>query len=153
MRRALGLQGGSRPVVHQQRADQARPRHKFVQDGGVPVVMMNRSADSDPTAPFRARLVEAEAAIEAERTAHAITRRHLQETQAQAQALQTRLAHAELAHADALAAERRLRAQAEEPRNASPAPVRQVRKPRPPAKVRVTSQRPVKWWLPGFKDQ
>ena len=69
MRRALGLQGPSRQPP-QQRADQVRPRHRFVQDGGVPVVVLNSRNDHDPTAVFKARVAELEAALEAERTAH-----------------------------------------------------------------------------------
>jgi len=83
MRRALGLQGPGRPV-QQQRPDQARARHKFVQDGGVPVVVLNRS--EDPTTPFKARISELEASLEAEKAAHAATRRILHEAQLSAQA-------------------------------------------------------------------
>lgn len=122
MRRALGLQGPTRPAP-QQRADQARPRHRFVQDGGVPVVVLNSRGDTDPTAPLKARIVELETALEAERGAHGSTKRMLQEAQASAQASQTRLAHAELAHGEALAVERRARKEAEDALQARSAPV------------------------------
>ena len=112
MRRALGLQGPSRQPP-QQRADQVRPRHRFVQDGGVPVVVLNSRSDNDPTAVFKARVAELEAALETERAAHGATRRSLHEAQAAVQAQQTRLVHAELAHSEALTAERNGRLAAE----------------------------------------
>ncbi len=173
MRRALGLQGPSRQPL-QQRADQARPRHRFVQDGGVPVVVLNGRSDHDPTAVFKARVAELEAALEAERTAHGATRRSLQEAQAALQALQTRLVHAELAHNEALAAERTARRAAEEsleahlatPEQAAAPPVaalsptvlakpkRAARKAsRTPRVPKAKEPQPVKWWLPGFREK
>ncbi len=174
MRRALGLQGPAR-AAPQQRADQARPRHRFVQDGGVPVVVLNSRSDTDPAAPFKARSAELETALDAERSAHGATRRALHEAQAHVQALQTRLAHAEFAHGETLDAERRawrdaeaslqaqLAAQVEQPAEplmASPAlvvsgaPRKAVRKtPRMPRASKVKEQQPVKWWLPGFREK
>ncbi len=173
MRRALGLQGSSRQPP-QQRADQVRPRHRFVQDGGVPVVVLNSRNDPDPTAVFKARVAELEAALEAEKAAHGATRRSLHEAQAAVQAQQTRLAHAELAHSEALTAERRARQAAEDslqarlvapeqaaassfvvPQAAAPAkPKRAVPKvPRAPRVARIKEPQPVKWWLPGFREK
>ncbi len=172
MRRALGLQGPSRQPP-QQRADQVRPRHRFVQDGGVPVVVLNSRSDNDPTAVFKARIAELEAALETERAAHGATRRSLQEAQAAVQAQQTRLVHAELAHNEALAAERNARQAAEEslqarlavpeqptaspvaaPALAVPAkPKAAARKaPRVP-RVSKKEPQPVKWWLPSFREK
>lgn len=154
MRRALGLNGPSRPV-QQQRPEQARGRHRFVQDGGVPVVVLNRS-ENDPAGALKARVAELEAALEAERTAHAVTKRAWQEAQSAAQALQTRLAHAELAHRDALEVERQTRetveaalreARAAAERAAAKAP---RRKPAETAQAEREPQ-PVKWWLPNYK--
>ena len=174
MRRALGLQGPSRQAP-QQRADQVRPRHRFVQDGGVPVVVLNSRGDNDPTAVFRARVAELEAALETERVAHSTTRRSLHEAQAAVQAQQTRLAHAELAHNEALAAERNARRAAEEslqahsarseslapppavvvPPSAAPAkPKSAARKaPRVPRAAKAKEPQPVKWWLPSFREK
>ena len=172
MRRALGLQGPSRQPP-QQRADQVRPRHRFVQDGGVPVVVLNSRSDNDPTAAFKARVAELEAALETERTAHGATRRLLHEAQAAVQAQQTRLAHAELAHSEALAAERSARQAAEESLQARlaaseplavppvPAPAAAAAaKPKPtvrkaPRTPRVSKKepQPVKWWLPSFRQK
>lgn len=173
MRRALGLQGPTRQPP-QQRADQVRPRHRFVQDGGVPVVVLNSRGDNDPTAVFKARVTELEAALEAERAAHGATRRLLQEAQVAAQAQQTRLAHAEFAHNEALTAERNARQAAEEslqarlavPEQLTPLPVATLSsppaaKPKPAARKvprvpRVTKAKepqPVKWWLPSFREK
>lgn len=104
MRRALGLntQGGAH--TPQQRPEQARQRHRFVQDGGVPVVVLNHRTDD--SAALKERVTELQSSLEAERTQHANTRRLLSEQQASTQALQTRLAHAELAHHEAIAQER-----------------------------------------------
>lgn len=154
MRRALGLQGPGRPAP-QQRPDQARARHKFVQDGGVPVVVLNRS--DDPAAPFKARISELEASLEAERAAHAATRRNLQEAQLAAQALQTRLTHAELAHSDALAAERQAREAAETGRQqalqrlAAATQAKPARRKAAPDPAAEREAQPVKWWLPNYK--
>ena len=151
MRRALGLGGPARPV-QQQRPDQARARHRFVQDGSVPVVVLNRS-DIDPTGPLKSRIAELEVAMEAERAAHGATKRLLHEAQAAQQALQTRLTHSELAHREALAAETAAR-QAAEARVQAASALPKISKPRKPA---VQTQappgqdpQPVKWWLPGY---
>ena len=172
MRRALGLQGPSRQPP-QQRADQVRPRHRFVQDGGVPVVVLNSRSDNDPTAVFKARVAELEAALETERAAHGATRRSLHEAQAAVQAQQTRLVHAELAHNEALAAERSARQAAEESlQTRLAAPEQPVASPvaapalAAPAKPKATARKaprvprvskkepqPVKWWLPGFREK
>lgn len=106
MRLALGLRGPASSAGHapQQRADQARARHKFVQDGGVPVVMLNRGHDQDALAQLKSRMADVERQLEHERTAHAATRRQMQEAQAALQHEKTRFVHAELAHADALIA-------------------------------------------------
>ena len=174
MRRALGLQGPSRPAP-QQRADQARPRHRFVQDGGVPVVVLNSRGDNDPVAAFKARVSEIEAVLDAERNAHGATKRILQEAQANVQALQTRLAHAEFAHGEALAAERQARKEAEDSLQArlaleaqhsaepvgdavtaaiASAPKKAARKvPRVPRASKIAEPQPVKWWLPNFREK
>lgn len=174
MRRALGLQGPSRQPP-QQRADQVRPRHRFVQDGGVPVVVLNSRSDNDPTAVLKTRVAELEAAVETERAAHGVTRRSLQDAQAVLQAAQTRLAHAELAHKEALAIERGARQAAEEslqiqmavsaeqpPTPAMPAmplvaPVKSkpaTRKaPCVPRVPKTKEPQPVKWWLPSFREK
>lgn len=153
MRQALGLRGAAGTAGHapQQRADQARARHKFVQDGGVPVVMLNRGGDQDALGTARARIAELEHQLETERAAHNATRRSLNEAQVIVQGLQTRIAHAELAHHDALAASTRA-LEAAQAKSAAPDPVHSpVRAPRKPAIDRMPKeQKPVRWWTPSY---
>src|SRR5689334_24707059 len=80
IRRALGLKSNG---THQQRPEQARQRHRFVSDGAVPVVVLNRTERE--SSGLKERLEAAEAALETERAAHAATKRALQEAQSQAQ--------------------------------------------------------------------
>ena len=151
MRLALGLRGPAGQPV-QQRADQARARHKFVQDGGVPVVVLNSRGEQEGA--HKARVAELEGQLETERTQHAATRRALGEAQAAAQGLQTRLAHAELAHRDALAAaQHALEAALEQARAAAPAPVvRKVVRKSPIERLpRNKEPKPVKWWTPTYR--
>jgi hypothetical protein len=165
VRRALGLKTNG--ATHQQRPEQARQRHRFVSDGAVPVVMLNR-ADGEGGG-LKERLTSLEAALESERAAHAATRRALQEANASNQALQTRLGHAGLAHTEALEAERAARRAAEEVLAAVRAelaeapqkrvepeaepvaakPERAVGRPRV-AKV-AKEQKPVRWWTPSYR--
>ena len=133
-----------------ERADQARARHKFVQDGGVPVVMLNSRGDQDSA--VKGRVSELEAQLEAERAAHAATRRLLQEAQANIQGLQTRLAHAELAHRDALAnAQQLLDASLEAAKVVAPAPRKVVKKSPIERLPRDREPKPVKWWTPTYR--
>ncbi len=158
MRLALGLRGptGQAP---QQRPDQARARHKFVQDGGVPVVVLNSRGEQD--AAVKSRVAELEAQLEQERAAHAATRRALHDAQVTAQGLQTRLAHAELAHREALAAANQAletfqaaakppAAAASEPA-AAPALRKTVRKTAIERTPRDREPQPVKWWTPTYR--
>ncbi len=113
MRRALGLNPGGPTHTPQQRPEQARARHRFVQDGGVPVVMLNHKPEPE-VAALRERVMGLEATLETERAALAAAKRSLTDQQAAAQALQTRLAHTELAHAEAIESERRQRLAAQQ---------------------------------------
>ena len=152
MRLALGLRGPAGPAP-QQRADQARARHKFVQDGGVPVVVLNSRGEQD--AAIKTRVSELEAQLEQERAAHAATRRTLQEAQLATQGLQTRLAHTELAHRDALktanqaveAAQTALQAKTAE----VPAQRKVVRKAVIERTPRDREPQPVRWWTPTYR--
>jgi hypothetical protein len=154
VRRALGLTPSG---THQQRPEQARQRHRFVSDGAVPVVVLNRSERD--AGGLKEKLTAAQAALEAERNAHAATRRALQDAQSAHQALQTRLGHAELAHNEALAIEREGRRLAEEAlatlRAETPAPaerkpiVRRARLPRLPKMEKEA--KPVRWWTASYR--
>lgn len=141
MRRALGLGSGGGHTP-QQRPEQARARHRFVQDGGVPVVMLNQKAEPE-TAALRERITSLQGALENERQAHQATLRQLKELDGHHTALQTRLAHAELTHGDALEQERRLRITAQEALQealaATPA-VRRRAAPPAPAPVPTTDE-------------
>jgi len=169
VRRALGLKTNS-THTHQQRPEQARQRHRFVSDGAVPVVMLNR-ADGE-AGGLKEKLAALEGALETERAAHAATRRALHEAQAAHQVLQTRLGHAELAHNEAMATEREARRAAEEALAAARAEPAETPRPAPgkaaaapeaeaqPAlrKPRVArapkpekEQKPVRWWTPSFR--
>lgn len=112
VRRALGLKTTGSHQTHQQRPEQARQRHRFVTDGAVPVVMINR-ADSETTG-LKERLAASEHALENERAAHASTRRALADALASYQTLQTRFGHTELSHGEVLKTERDSRRFAEE---------------------------------------
>ena len=161
IRRALGLHGS---CPHQQRPEQARQRHRFVSDGAVPVVVLNRT-DSE-TSGWKDKLVAAETALEAERAAHAQTKRSLQDMHAAHQALQTQLAHAKLAHKEALEAEQHARRTAEQavvelksappPQVAAPQPVEAPKRRGPRLAVLkaprpAKEQKPVRWWTPSYR--
>jgi len=180
MRRALGLKGALPSYPAQQRTEQARTRRRFVQDGEVPVEMVTGSRVSD-IAPD-GRVVTLQAALDGERTARAGTERALVEAQATLRSLQAKLAHADLAHGEALAVEQRAREQAEtalrdavsaheqaEERSDAaavaratldaPAPRMRSKRaglaklaPRTPA-AKVCEPQPVKWWLPSYRTK
>ena len=177
MRRALGL---DRPLAApsaqpaqqrpaQLRPEQARARHRFVQDGEVPVVVVNGqgasgAAPNGQAAGTRAKLL-------AERQARADAERALAEAQATVRSLQAKLAHVELAHAEALAAERRAREASETAlrhataareaaerrlREAAPVPAADAPTAEPTSKRARAAKparepEPVKWWLPSYK--
>ena len=179
MREALGLGGRSGIHAPQLRADEARQRHRFVREGEVPVVVLNSRKEVEAGSPAASRLAAAEAALKAEQQARASAERSLHDARATLQALQTRLAHAELAHSQALAAERARREQAEaavQPAiTAREAAERQVRElmfrlsgaawkserraeiasARPagkqPSARKAREPQPVKWWLPSYR--
>ncbi len=111
VRRALGLKSSGSSPTHQQRPEQARARHRFVADGAVPVVMLNRT--DGETSGLKERLSAAEHALENERGAHANTRRALQEATQANQSMQTRLGHNELSSGEVLRTEREGRRVAE----------------------------------------
>ncbi len=180
MRRALGLQGASSGHSTPQRSDRPRSRHRFVQDGEVPVVVLNspRAPDAGPDAQAAMH-----AALEGERAVRIKADQALAEAQATIRSLQVKLAHAELAHAEALVAERRSREHAEtalrdagatRTRTAGHSEVEaaaqvteparpmafkkarnqsaRVAKAKPGAPAAMTrGPQPVKWWLPSYK--
>jgi len=122
MRRALGLASDGSSRAGQPRPEQSRskpsasspvrsssaprPRHRFVQDGDVPVALVGRSrpqeADMPAAAPTNRGAIEA--ALHQERAARDRAERSLQEALATVRDLQTKLGHAELAQREASAA-------------------------------------------------
>ncbi len=197
MRRALGLRDdarpggegftanrsgeqrqGERPV---QRREPDRRTRRFVKDGEVPVVVLSGSREHGPDAPAPVnRLAAAESALDAERAARERAERSLHEALAAVQHLQTQIAHANLAHREALAAEQRAREAAEQARATAeqacaeattarealateleaikaapppePAPARRARRAQPKAEAEAADEaQPVKWWLPSYK--
>jgi len=113
MRRALGLASnrngqGAQPRPEPQlkplarpagRAPGDRPRHRFMQDGDVPVTLVGRHRphETDLSAVSEDRNA-VEAALQDERAARAKGEQALQDALATIRDLQTKLGHAELAH-------------------------------------------------------
>ncbi len=172
MRRALGLEGGSAPprTAASRAADastQGRHRHRFVSDGEVPVVLMNPR----PEQPAGTRPDGAAAALHGEKEARERVERSLAAAQATIRDLQAKLAHAQttlahvtLARDEAAAALQQAQEQAAAARAAPPAgpdaapPVvrrrgrpPKIRAEKPPAKPRAKAQKPVKWWVKGWR--
>jgi len=115
MRRALGLTGAPAGRAAQPQPERprppspgrppaqtsaARPRHRFVQDGAVPVTVINRHRSDNADGP-PAGHGAIEAALENERAARERAERSLQEALVTIRDLQTNLGHAELARREA----------------------------------------------------
>lgn len=180
MRRALGLDGQTPPPrpsaasaarTAESAAFAGRHRHRFVSDGEVPVVMVQ----SRPDQPAASRLEEATAALASERGMRERAERSLTAAQAAIRDLQTKLAHATLARDEAVAALHTAQEELAAMRAHSPAPmlpeplsadaapttpVTPRRRGRPPkaataklpAKPRQRMQKPVKWWVKGWRE-
>ena len=115
MRRALGLTGDRVGRDSQSRPEQPRPtpesrpagrtsagkpRHRFVQDGAVPVTLVSRRRPDEADGPAASHAAT-EAALQDERAVRARAERALQEALATVRDLQTKLGHAELARREA----------------------------------------------------
>ena len=130
MREALGLYGRNERPASRQQSDQQRPggdrsssdrstsnghRHRFVQDGEVPVVLAKHTSQGGtPSGVARGgnvpsptnRVAALTAELSAEHMARERAERALQQALASVRDLQTKLAHAELARTEALDAAR-----------------------------------------------
>jgi hypothetical protein len=156
MRQALGLAGSS-TTPQQQHSDASRQRHRFVTDGEVPVVLLNRQSDQAES-PW-SRIAAIEAALAAERRARGEAEHALEEAHTLIQSLRTTLAHAELAHAEMLAAERAAREQAQAAIADRETAEQTVATAVPPAGTehkaptapKPRKPQPVKWWLPASR--
>jgi hypothetical protein len=117
MRETLGLTGRTRPQIRAQPASSpmsAKQRHRFVQDGEVPVIhLAPGSRDSDNAGTLRARIASLEASLEQEQSARSKAEHSLQASLTHSHALETKLAHVEMAARETLTAERSLREHAE----------------------------------------
>jgi hypothetical protein len=167
VRRALGLDAPNRPSRANTPAagkpfSPGRHRHRFVNDGEVPVVRVQ----SRPDQPATNRPDPAAAALQDERAARERAERSLLAAQGTIRELQTKLAHVTLARDEAVAALQQtqeqlatVRAQLPaEPPAATP-PVRRRGRPpksaaaaKPAAKPRQRAPKPVKWWIKGWRD-
>jgi hypothetical protein len=138
-------------------------RHRYVQDGEVPVVVINaRSRNPEDN---RAAVAELERALGVEREARRVAEDALHQAEDTIRQLQTRLAHAEIAQREA--------ASPPPPAPAPPAPAPPA--PAPPAPALVQAARdeavppeasrskrskpapaedePVEWWKPGWQER
>ena len=167
MRETLGLGGRGRAATRPQPAAAAKQRHRFVQDGEVPVTHLSGARDGDATASLRGRIATLETERDAEHAARLRAEQAAQAALTQVHALETKLAHVEMSGREAVAEERQLREQVEaelrqavhardEARQeltaaAVLAPVKErLKAPRVPKQQRaprLKEPQPVKWWL------
>ena len=168
MRETLGLPGRASPPSGLQHSTAARPRHRFAQDGEVPVTVLGGHKEKDGAAALRARVATLESDLHAEQAARARAEQALRAGNAAIQALETRLAHMAIASREALAAERTDREQAEAglrkvapaPRaaaqraaRAAPAVVRRAVKAKAKPRQGGKAGEVVAAWLPGQGQQ
>ena len=167
MRRALGLDSRSAspraaPARTTDAAAPTRHRHRFVSDGEVPVVMVSSRGDQPP--PPRAD----PAAMQGERDARHRAEQALAGAQATIRELhgklaqaQTTIAHLTLARDEAVAALQQAQEQAATARAVGPEVAPMVRRrgrppkahgEKAPAQPRERTQKPVKWWVKGWRS-
>ena len=123
-----------------------RNRQRFVQDGQVPVVVLNprhHHVDKDRTAA-----AELERAIAFEREVRQAAETRLKQAEETIRQLQTRLAHAELARVEAASV------------ISAPVVDAVLEKTVPPTKQQVkrakptlAQDKPVEWWTPGWRER
>ena len=172
MRETLGLSGRGRAQSRSQPSTTTKQRHRFVQDGEVPVIHMNGLRDGDAAAASRGRITTLEAAVETEHALRIKAEQAVQAGLAHIHALETKLAHVEMSAREAVATERQARARAEAElqvaaaaRDVAPPPITALPEdaPRPvkprvkralQAKMpRVKEPQPVKWWLGSARSK
>ena len=158
MRVALGLTPEpvrqSRPYEQNHRPDRS--------EGLIAAPYTRHSSETSDS--LRARLATLTSELKTERGERVAAQQALADAQRTIQRLQTKLAHAEMAAAEALEIERKARLSAEA-RLSQIVPAKLLkpeaqnlteskRRGRPPGKQRVAEepeQKPVKWWLPSYK--
>ena len=150
MRRALRVGSPGSGAATRDQGTDTRGTRRFAQNGDVPVTRLTGRKDH----PGSLALTAAEDALHAERTAREQAEIALAQANATIVTLQTKLAHAEMAHAEALAAERALR-DAERAQRAAAVEEAKNRPRQPASPVDETAadqeQEPVQWWVPGWK--
>ncbi len=159
MRRALDMNRGDSPRTRQDQSHGPRPSRQFAQDGDVPVVRL--TGRKDQPNPAIAKLEEA---LAAERSAREHAETALRQANATIQMLQTKLAHAEMAHSEALAAQLQAQAQMQvdaQARSDAQAAEQQTARanaaatePKRPARSAgpAEEEEPVQWWVPGWRE-
>ena len=118
----------------------------------------------EPPDPSRARIATLTGELKAERGERVAAQQALSDAQRIIQQLQTKLAHAEMAAAEARAAEQKARLEAEAKLGHTPqaipskpkadSPTEPKKRGRPPGKRQVVEEpepQPVKWWLASYK--
>ena len=174
MRAALGLLQPGTGRSASSRPDYRVAKRRFARDGEVEVTVINGAGTEPVGVSTRDRLIAAERELEAEREAHARTKRALQEAISAVHGMETKLAHTQMARDEALAVERAARQRAEDalrelrektavsvkpPEESSTVaaasggmPVLKRRPGRPRrAVVEAAEPEPVKWWLPSYR--
>ena len=139
-------------------------RHKPGRDTHVPVTIVSARRAIEASDSVRARLATLTDELKVERSERVAAQQALADAQRVIQQLQTKLAHTEMAAAEALEAEREARLAAEArlldvkpaaaSKPASEKPAEFKRQGRPPGKRPVAEepeQEPVQWWLPSTK--
>ncbi len=155
MRRALDV-GSHEGRGRQDQSHGPRPVRQFAQDGDVPVVRLQGRKDPAVQAAS-ARLDEM---LQAERAAREQAETALKQANAALQALQTKVAHAEMAHAEALTALGRtheariteLEAALDAAAAAKAAPEPRRSKAALPQTAPDGEDAPVEWWVPGWRE-
>lgn len=159
MRAALGLAEHPSPS---RSADQgSRPgRH-----GEVPVTVVSARHPAEASDSLRARLATLTDELKVARGERVAAQQALADARQAIQQLQTKLAHAEMAAAEALEAEQKARLAAEArlleatpaavPDRSAERPAGAKKRGRPPTRKQVAVEpaepEPVEWWLPDYK--
>ena len=137
--------------------------HRSARSEG-PIAFASARRPSETSDSLRARLASLTSELKAERGERVAAQQALADAQRAIQRLQTKLAHAEMAAAEALEIERQARLSAEaklsqivlaKPLQPEAQELAEPKKRgRPPGKPQVREEpepKPVKWWLPSYK--
>jgi hypothetical protein len=140
MRAALQSHGSPSHDAHAPRG-----RHRYVQHGEVPVVMLN---PRQRPAEDRTAVAQLQQTITVEREARQTAEAALKQAEETIRQLQTRLAHAELARVE-YASTMPLPVVEAVARETAPAKKQRAKS----AKPALTEDEPVEWWTPGWRER